>query len=349
MRAHIMDLQPGDKLAQDVFNNFGLNVLSQGTVLNDREISRLLQHQIDYVDIEERIEPGLPDSSQNSNHHGADKLLPVFEDALQGISELFVNAMAEGKVQSEDVDRTFTPLVEGCRTEKDVVSLLVALNDKDDYTCQHSVQVGMISYYIAGWMGYSEEEAQQVGKAGFLHDIGKCRIDYQILNKPGKLTEEEFETVKQHTLHGEEILRESLEDEMYALVALQHHERFDGSGYPHGLKGEEIIPAARIVAIADIYSAMISSRVYQEKQDLLHVLNELYELSFHKLDPIITQTFIKNMIPNFIGKKVELETGETGTIVMTNPSDFFRPLIQVGEEFIDISRKPDKGIKDIQL
>ncbi|WP_328284461.1 HD-GYP domain-containing protein [Paenibacillus tarimensis] len=344
-----MDLQPGDKLAQDVFNNYGLNVLSQGTTLNDREISRLFQHQVDYVDIEERTVPGLLDSTQGSHPNGADKLRPLFEDALQGISELFVNATADGKIQSEDVDRTFKPLVDGCRTEKDVVSLLVALNNKDDYTYQHSVQVGMISYYIAAWMGYSEEEAQRVGKAGFLHDIGKCRIDYNILNKPDKLTEEEFEKVKQHTLYGEAILRESLDDEIFALVALQHHERFDGSGYPHALKGEEIIPAARIVAIADIYSAMISSRVYQEKQDLLHVLNELYELSFHKLDPIITQTFIKHMIPNFIGKKVELQNGETGTIVMTNPSDFFRPLIQIGEEFVDTSRKPDKGIKDIQL
>jgi HD-GYP domain-containing protein (c-di-GMP phosphodiesterase class II) len=94
---------------------------------------------------------------------------------------------------------------------------------------------------------------------------------------------------------------------------------------------------AKIVAIADVYSAMISSRVYREKRDLLHVLRDMHELSFQELDPDFTHTFIRHMIPNFIGKRVDLTSGESGIIVMTHPTDFFRPLVQVGEQFIDLS------------
>jgi HD-GYP domain-containing protein (c-di-GMP phosphodiesterase class II) len=123
----------------------------------------------------------------------------------------------------------------------------------------------------------------------------------------------------------------------------------NGKGYPLGLTRENIHPLARIVAVADTYSAMISSRVYRDKKDLLHVLKEMYELSFQELDPDITHTFIRHMVPSFIGKKVELSTGETGTIVMTHPTDYFRPLVQVGEQFIDLSTQRKHEIIQVFL
>lgn len=222
------------------------------------------------------------------------------------------------------------------------------LNSQDDYTYQHSVQVGMLSYYIARWLGWDEEATVRAGKAGFLHDIGKCKIAETILNKPTKLSDEEYDEIKNHPQFGYDILKNSFDDPAIALAALQHHERMDGKGYPLGLSGDQIHPMAKVVAVADVYSAMISSRVYREKRDLLHVLREMFELSFRELDPDITHTFIRHMVPNFIGKSVELSTGEIGTIIMTHPTDFFRPLVQVGDQFLDLSVKRNYEIKHVQ-
>ncbi len=348
MRVHITDVRSGDRLAEDIFNSFGLHVLSKGATLNDRELSRMFQHQIDYVEIEWREGASSAKTEKaETNPSYNPLLLPLYHDAIAGAEQLFERALEEGRIYEEDVKESFQPLVENFRTERDVVSLLLMLNSQDDYTYQHSVQVGMLSYYIARWLGWNEEETVRAGKAGFLHDIGKCQITEVILNKPNKLTEEEYLEIKNHPTFGYEILKSSFDDPVIALAALQHHERMDGKGYPLGLTRDDIHPMARVVAVADVYSAMISSRVYSEQKDLLHVLREMQELSFNELDPDITHTFIRHMVPNFIGKKVELTSGDIGTIVMTHPTDYFRPLVQVGDRFIDLSVHRKQEIKQV--
>ncbi|TJY41506.1 HD-GYP domain-containing protein [Cohnella pontilimi] len=336
MRVHITDLQAGDCLLHDVFNEHGMHVLSKGTVLSDKELTHLALHRVEYADILSR--PGLqahpnPPTILNS------QLTSHFQDAVSGFIDVFEKALLEGRVYEDDMQGSFQPLVDSFKTAHDVVSMLLLLNSQDDYTYQHSVQVGMLSYYIAKWMGWDEKQTWLAGQAGFLHDIGKCRIPDEILNKPGKLSDEEYKEIQKHTLYGYEILKNSSMDEALALAAYHHHERMDGQGYPQALKADQIHPLAKIVSVADIYSAMISTRVYQEKRDLLNVLRELHRLSFHELDPEVTQTFISHMVPNFIGKQAALSDGRIGTIVFINPSDVLSPLVQCGDSFIDLSRE----------
>jgi len=370
MKVHVSDLQIGDCLSHDTFNAYGLHVLSKGTILQEKEISRLFQHQIEYVDIVENggeleqaagiVEAaeleaaGLAAEARTLESTLSPKWLPtvkpLYENAIHAFGELFSKVASEERIDMNEVEAVIGPLFDNLQMERDVVSLLLLLNTSDDYTYQHSVQVGMLSYYLAVWMGYTNEEALHIGKAGFLHDIGKSKIGYHILNKPGKLTDDEFDEIKKHPGYGHDIIVNSIDDEKYAAIgALQHHERNDGSGYPHGLSSDEIHPVAKIIAVVDIYSAMISQRVYQDKRDLLYVLRELYRLSFEQLDPQTTHTFIKHMIPNFIGKRVELESGESGIIVMTHPSEFFRPLIRVDGQFIDMSIEREYEIKHVYL
>jgi putative nucleotidyltransferase with HDIG domain len=243
----------------------------------------------------------------------------------------------------------FYPLVDNFKQEKDVVSLLLTLNGKDDYTYQHSVQVGILSYYISKWMGNTEQAALVAGKAGYLHDVGKSKINMTILNKPARLSEDEYTEMKKHTIYGYQIIEKSMNQPDVAIAALQHHERLDGTGYPFGIKANKIHPLSKIVAVADIYSAMISSRVYQKERDMLHVLKEIHRVSFNEIDPQICIEFIKNMLPHFIGKKVTLSNGEVGTIIMTNPSDFFRPLIQINQQFLDLSIRRELEINKINM
>ncbi|WP_068619939.1 HD-GYP domain-containing protein [Paenibacillus tuaregi] len=341
MRRHVMELAPGDRLENDIFNNNGVFVLKKGTVLNNESIVKLVQHSIDYVDVD------LSSETEASPVTSIQKMELQFNDAIDAFESIFLESLATGKFDQNDVDDLLMPLMEQLTSQKDVISLLLLLDNKDNYTYNHSMQVGMLSYYIALWMGYPHDEAYKAGKAGFLHDIGKSMVPPEILNKPGKLTEEEFEEIKRHTTYGYEIIRNSTTDEISALVALQHHEREDGSGYPQGLTSSEIHPFAKITAIADVYSAMTSNRVYQNKQELITVLHELYRLSFGKFSPEPTQAFIRHMLPNFIGKRVRLTSGELGSIVMTNPSDFFRPLVKTDTRFADLSREPNIDIQEV--
>ncbi|MBP1995889.1 HD-GYP domain-containing protein [Paenibacillus eucommiae] len=350
MRIHVLQLQAADRLISDTFNSVGLNVLSAGTFIEPADIQKLILHDIEYVDISPRgaTHTFEIESAIILNQNQLEQEM-TFADAITGIKDLFRSADLEGVIRQEIVEASFNPLIHSFQQQKDVVSLLLSLNSKDDYTYQHSVQVGMLSYYIAKWLHKSEEEALLIGKAGYLHDIGKCRIDNTILKKPGRLTESEYNEIKKHTTYGFEIIQQSFHEECLSLTALQHHERLDGKGYPHGIKGPDIHPYAKIVAVADIYSAMISNRVYQEKKDLLFVLKELHRMSFGELDPRATQVFIQHMIPNFIGKKVVLSDGRKGIIVMTNPSDYFKPLVQIGEDFINLSEEAHLEIELIAM
>jgi putative nucleotidyltransferase with HDIG domain len=341
-------LEEGDRLISDTFNKFGLNVLSSGTTLNSDDIKKLTMHNIDYVDISPRHTENKTDSENIISPVFIEQAL-AFSDAIEGIKDIFHKAEREGVILQEDVDASFNPLIESFQQQIDLVSLLIALNSKDDYTYQHSVQVGMLSYYIAKWLGKSDSEALLVGKAGYLHDIGKSKIDDAILKKPARLTNEEFDEVKKHTIYGYEMIKQSFSEESLALVAFEHHERLDGNGYPMRKKGSAIHSHSRIVAIADVYSAMICNRVYQDKRDLLYVLKEINRMSFGELDPKTARVFIEHMIPNFIGKKVALSDGSLGTIIMTNPTDFFKPLIQIGEDFIDLSQDMHLEITSIEM
>jgi HD-GYP domain-containing protein (c-di-GMP phosphodiesterase class II) len=345
LRVHVTDLRPGDYLGTDTFSSRGLHVLPKGTQLSMDGISKLLQHGIDYVDIESLTESysgsGYPNFIQNVSKS--------FDHMIDGFETLYMEALTKGSFNQSVVDDVLQPSLQSLDKHKDVVSLLLLLDREDDYTYNHSLQVGMLSYYIATWLGYSKQESYDIGRAGYLIDIGKCRISPALLNKPGKLTAEEFEEVKRHTTYGYEIIRNSMDDHTTALVALQHHEREDGSGYPGKLTKSEIHPYAQIAAVADVYSAMTSPRVYQSKQELISVLRELHNLSFGKLNGKPVHAFIQHLMPNFIGKRVLLDTGDMGVIIMNNPVDVFRPLVQIEGKVLDLSRERHVSIVDIYM
>lgn len=349
MRIHVLQLIAGDKLISDSYNTVGLHLLSSGTVIDAGDILMLNRHNVDYVDIHPRASEATNELDEPKVQHANNTQILTFNNAISGIKDLFSVVENGGSIQNETIESAFNPMIQSFQEEKDVVSLLLSLNSKDDYTYQHSVQVGMLSYYIAKWMNKSEKEALHIGKAGYLHDIGKSKIHTDILHKPSKLTNDEYGEIQKHTIYGYEIIKQSLNDNILALVALEHHERMDGTGYPLRKKSTEIHSYSLIIAVADVYSAMISNRVYQQKRDLLIVLKELHRMSFGQLDPKITQIFIRNMIPNFIGKKVSLSDGRVGTIVMTNPCDFFRPLININNQFLDLSQLGDVEITQIAI
>ena len=159
--------------------------------------------------------------------------------------------------------------------EETTEALANAIDAKDKYTSGHSKRVAVLSRKIAEKAGLSEEECEQIYFSGLLHDIGKIGVRDDVINKPGKLTEEEFENIKQHPVLGYQILSSIRQSPYLSDGAHYHHEHYDGTGYPEGLKGEQIPVTARIIALADAYDAMTSSRSYRDALDKEKVRNEI--------------------------------------------------------------------------
>ncbi|AZR72264.1 phosphohydrolase [Anoxybacter fermentans] len=170
-----------------------------------------------------------------------------------------------------------------------VESLAKALDTKDHYTYGHSERVSQLVERIALEMGMKEEQMFMAHIAAHLHDIGKIGIPDSILNKPGRLTEDEFKIVQQHPLKGFEILNKVKSFRKIAEIVKYHHERYDGKGYPDGLKGERIPLEARIIAVADAFDAMTSYRPYRKKMKISEAIQELKEHIYDQFDPEVVE------------------------------------------------------------
>lgn len=174
-----------------------------------------------------------------------------------------------------------------------ILSISNAVDAKDKYTRQHSQRVADYSIMIASKLGgWSRERIQQLHQIALVHDIGKIGVPDSILHKPGKLTDEEYEQMKMHTVLGGEILKDLSLIPNVALGAKYHHERYDGKGYPKGLKGTEIPIEARIIGIADAFDAMNSNRVYRDKRSGPYIYNELVKGRGTQFDPDILDVFL---------------------------------------------------------
>ncbi|AIQ35219.1 MULTISPECIES: HD-GYP domain-containing protein [unclassified Paenibacillus] len=343
MKAHVTDLKHGDCLMMDTFNSVGLHVLPKGTIVYKEEITLLMRHRIDYVDIEPRSI-----AMDNEGMNLEQSLNGNFDLVIQNYESIFLEALSKGSFTQSDVDLTLQPLLEKMDEHKDVVSLLLLLEREDVGTYNHSLQVGLLSFYIATWLGYTKEERYEISRAGYLHDIGKSQIDPSILNKAGNLTSEETEELKRHTTYGYDIILKSMNDEKTALVALQHHEFEDGTGYPNMLRKTDLHPYTLIVAVANAYVGMTSTRANQPKQGLITVLRKVHELGFGKLNGNAVQALIGHLLPNFVGKNVQLSNGEQGTIIMNNPLDIFKPLVKVDETtFRDLSKERNLTVEEV--
>ncbi len=164
---------------------------------------------------------------------------------------------------------------------------------KDTYTNGHSERVARYTAMIAKEMGYDDETVEKYYRIGLLHDVGKVGIPNSVLNKPGKLTAEEYDVIKSHTLKGYEVLKDISVVPELAVGALGHHERHDGKGYPNGLSGDDIPPVARIIAVADAFDAMYSDRQYRKRMDFDKVLSIIREVSGTQLNPEVVDAFFR--------------------------------------------------------
>ena len=244
---------------------------------------------------------------------------------------------------------------------------LARLKTADDYTYLHSVAVCALMIALSRKLGLDEQETREAGMAGLLHDLGKAGVPLEVLNKPGKLTDEEFALVKKHPEQGYKLLREGKgASEASMDVCLHHHEKFDGSGYPEGLAGDKISLFARMGAVCDVYDAITSNRPYKAGWDPAESIKRMAEWKGH-FDPVVFQAFVKSLGIYPVGSLVRLESGKLGVVTEQGEQSLLKPKVKVffstksqayiKPETIDLARSAEKiagredaekwGIKDV--
>ncbi|GIL06180.1 MAG: cyclic di-GMP phosphodiesterase [Betaproteobacteria bacterium] len=226
---------------------------------------------------------------------------------------------------------------------------IARLKDKDEYTYMHSVAVCALMIALARQLGLDDDLTRELGLAGLLHDIGKAKVPLEILNKPGKLTDAEFEAVKSHPKHGHAILAAGGAAGAIALdVCLHHHEKIDGSGYPHRLKGEAISLYAKMGAVCDVYDAITSNRPYKSGWNPAESIRRMAEWTSGHFDEAVFRAFVKTVGIYPVGSLVRMESGRLGIVVEQTEGALLTPKVKlffstksqlhIPPETIDLSR-----------
>lgn len=340
----IDDLVDGMILAEDIYDKHENLYLSGGAILTLSMIKSLERMGLDYVNIAEKVD----ESGEKEAIIIEDHLNEEYKKSVQSFKKIFNNAKIGNRIVADELDDCVNPLIHEINSSNNIAKRLWQIEMCDEYTYDHSVQVCMLSALLGKWLGLTEDAIHEVSKAGLLHDVGKINIPDEVLNKPDQLNEEEFKIMKTHPTLGYVLLMNNKGfDEGILQGVLQHHERYDGNGYPSGAKGKEICRYARIVAIADVYSAMLADRVYRKGKSPFQAARIIMDSSFGYLDPYYSMIFLNKISQFYVGNIVKLSNGTIGEIVMINRNEPAKPLIKAEEEFIDLLKETEIEIESI--
>ncbi len=338
-------VNPGMKTADVVFNKEGNIMLWDGVALDGLTIQRLKNVGIYelYVQLDQPQEM----SGFNYDEDSPERFRAEYENDLNSTKQMFQSISSGRRIDVQATDKIVSSIVKKSESNRNIIDTITQVRSIDEYTYYHSINVSMLCMIIGKWLRLDEYHIKNLTQAGLLHDVGKSKIPLEILNKPGKLSDSEFNEMKRHSEYGYNIVKDS-EDVApeVAKAILTHHEKEDGSGYPMGLTGNKLNLYSKIITVSDIFDAMTANRSYKSKDTPFKVFELMQHGSFGILDPIVLSVFLDNMTSYYLGAKVILNTGESGVVVFMNKSNLARPVVQVGERYIDTSVSKIVRIKE---
>ncbi|MDE5777839.1 MAG: HD-GYP domain-containing protein [Lachnospiraceae bacterium] len=324
------------RIDQAIIDKKGRTLIARGAYLDDFMIDSLLQRGVGGIYTsegeDEPDEKAIPLEIQEKIEK-----LKVADPAKVKLTESVKNRVSEGiqylyqNTESESFSDTTNNIANNLMKavlENDSIAVDIStLKVSDEYTFKHSVDVATMAMVIARKHGLSDNDIYEIGITGLLHDVGKSKIPNDVLNKPGKLNEDEFALMKQHTLFGYQILKDKPDiKEEIRLGVLQHHEKINGKGYPLGLSRNKINSYAKILAVADIYDALVTKRPYKEPFSQRDAVEMIMSMT-SELDIDIMKSFLGSVILYPVGSTIKLSNGKSAKVVENNSDCILRPKV----------------------
>ena len=337
---NLIECDNNEVLSEDIYDLEGSVLVGKNASITPYIIEKLESSRIMSVPVYPSIDE--TSGTNDLNFNG------VYKEGVLALKEI-INCLVIGEdIDSEQIKEISNTLYEEIQNNNLILDQIKKFKSENKYTYNHSVNVALYSLLIGKWIGLNEIEMKKVVKAGLLHDIGKTKIAPEIISKKGKLTKKEFETIKTHSEIGYEMSKAIPNiDEDVRQAILSHHEREDGSGYPCGLKGNKINLYAKILAIADVYDALTSERVYKDKSTPFEAIEEFRKMGMHSFDIKILNVFFKSIIQYYVNSKVKTNNGEVGEIVFIPPNDITKPVIRLENSYVELSRNSNIKIVEI--
>lgn len=364
----VENLKAGMITAEPITTKRGQVIAKAGERLTNQLIAKLTFYRIESVNVEDPIVEAKPEPqpaevsapkapektivSDQITYTQRLKASPKFQKFqsdyalnIAYLKENFDAIIAGGGAECADM------MLENCETlfksnsTLELFDMLSNMRNLEDPIYSHSLNVALIARVIGKWLQFSRNDLNILTLAGLLHDIGKTQIPDEILNKPGKYTDEEFQLMKSHPLLGKKLLNNKGFDSRILAATLQHHERSDGSGYPRGLMEDEIDDFASIIAIADVYDAMTSARAHRDPLCSFQVIYEFEKDGLNKYHTKFVLTFLEHIASTYNNSRIILNNAKTGRVVYINKSSLSRPVIQLDSG--DIINLADSTYKDL--
>lgn len=347
----IYDLEEGMVVGKDLLTSTGIMIIPAGVMLTRAIIEHLRALGVDIVDIDENAGRDLEALEASAI---ATEQFKKFNKKYVETKDKLNNAF--GKILNKNINKgEIEQMVEESwgmlgrnYNSYNMLGMLYSMHSYSDTTYMHCMNVGMIASLIGKWLGWSADEIKVLNACGMFHDIGKLMISKDIIDKPGKLTDWEYNVMKSHTVKGYELLRDIGLDPRIVNCTLMHHERCDGSGYPLGIKGDKIDPYSKVVAIADVYEAMTANRVYRGPICPFDVIAQFETEGFQMYETKYLLVFLQNIVDSYLHTDVRLNNGERAEIILINRQRGSKPVVMTTSgKPVDLSREPGLRIEQV--
>ncbi len=258
------------------------------------------------------------------------KAKSIKKEVKQTVQNIMEEVRFGKQIETEKVERVVDKMVDSIFRNQNALISLGRIKQADEYTYMHSMSVCVLMISFGKYLGFDSKQLREVGVGAMLHDIGKMKVPQEILSKRTRLSDNEYEKMKEHVEHSRVLLEQTHGIAgISILLAYQHHERVDGTGYPKGLKGDEITKYGQAAAIADVYDAMTSRRCYQHKFHPTEVLKKLFEWSKFHYNRDFVEHFIRCVGIYPVGTLVRLENGLLGVVLDHSEKSLLNPVVSV--------------------